>query len=101
MPILDHKKLVELCIRARGSSNTERRLHINNLREITIEEGVFDTHLIEWPLMGNSESKKSVNKYHFCHRGKSLLIIDTILLCEFPGNETSLIPFNRTIRFGS
>ena len=84
----------------RQSSDTGRRLHINNFRQITIQEDVFNIHLIEQPLMDSSERKKSANRCHFYYKGKNLLIINTILLSESPSNETSLVPFNRTIRFG-
>jgi len=78
----------------RWSSDTGRRLHINNLRYITIQEGIFNIHPIEWPLTSNINSKKIANRCHFYHS-----VINSILLCESSSNETSLIPFNRTIRF--
>jgi len=50
--------------------------------------------------MGNSDSQKSANRGHFGHMSRSILIIETILLCESLSNKTKLVPFNRTIRFG-
>ena len=99
-PVLDHKELVEVTYMSRWSRNTRRRLHTNNLREINIQKGVFNIHLTEWPPSSSNKHNKSVNRCHFGHKSKCLLIVNIILLCESPSNEMSLAPFNKTIRFG-
>ena len=50
--------------------------------------------------MNCSNSKKTANRGNMSNRSKSLLIVNPIFLSIFLGNKTSLIPFNRAIRFG-
>ena len=50
--------------------------------------------------MNCSNSKKTVNRGNMSNRSKSLLIVNPIFLSISLGNKTSLIPFNRAIRFG-
>jgi hypothetical protein len=50
--------------------------------------------------MNCSNSKKTANIGNTSNRGKSLLIVNPIFLSISFGNKTSLIPFNRAIKFG-
>ena len=50
--------------------------------------------------MNYNNSKKTANRGNTSNRGKSLLIVNPILLSISLGNKTSLIPFNSAIRFG-
>ena len=50
--------------------------------------------------MNYSNSKKTTNRGNTSNMGKSLLIVNPILLSISFGNKTSLIPSNSAIRFG-
>src|SRR4051812_6399172 len=70
--------------------NTFRWLHVYNLREITIQEGILDVHLIKRPLADCCGNYKGTNESHFGDMSKSFLIIDPILLCEATCNQPGL-----------
>ena len=50
--------------------------------------------------MNCSNSKKTANRGNTSNRDKSLFIVNPIFLSISLSNKTSLIPFNRAIRFG-
>jgi hypothetical protein len=71
--------------------------HVNILTQLTIKKGILHIKLRDGPLPNRSHDKKSANIGHMSNRGKSLIIITTLLLLKTMSNETSLIALKRTI----
>jgi hypothetical protein len=72
--------------------------HVNILMQLTIKKCILHIKLRDVPLPNRSHIKKSVNSGHMSNRGKSLIIITTLLLLKTTSNEMRLITLKRTIR---
>src|SRR3954462_9546980 len=78
---------------------TWRLFHIDSLREVSIEEGIFDIQLSKSPVLINSNREEDTNRGHPSHRGKRLAVIDTICLGEPTSNQTSFVTLDCTVGF--
>jgi hypothetical protein len=74
-----------------------RWLHVD-LTQLTIKKGILDIKLENGPLSNRSNNKKSPNSGHVGNRGKSLIIVTTVLLLKTTRHKTILVALKRAIR---
>jgi hypothetical protein len=77
-----------------------RRLHINLLTQLTIEEGVLNIKLRHKPVANRGDNKKSAHSGHMSHRSKSLIKVTVLLLLKATSHKTRFIALKRSIRMG-
>lgn len=77
-PVQRASKLTNSGIR---DSTSSRRLHIDHVLELTIQEGIIYIHLRDGPLPNNN-NQKSANNGHVSNMSKGLIIVMTILLLK-------------------
>ena len=82
----------------RRMGKARRGKHVYFLGEVTMKKGILDIELIEGPLSDGSKNDQSAYSSHFGDGGKSLLIINAILLSETTGDKTGFVSFYRSIR---
>jgi hypothetical protein len=83
-----------------GNRIPRRRLHVNFLTQLSIEEGVLNIKLRHRPVSNRSDSKKSAHIGHMSHRGKSLIIVMAVLLLKTTSHKTRFVALKRSIRAG-
>ena len=59
---------------------TGRSFHVDFFMQVSMQEGGFDIHLIDFPFIGWSKGKNKVNGVHFGNRGKGFSIVNTLNL---------------------
>jgi hypothetical protein len=77
-----------------------KRLHVNLLTQLTIEKHVLKIKLRHRPVANRGHGKKSAHSGHMGHRGKSLIIIMTLLLLEATSHKTRFVALKRSIGAG-
>jgi hypothetical protein len=83
-----------------GNRIPRRRLHVNLLTQLSIEECVLNIKLRYRPVSNRSDNKKSAHSGHMSHRGKSLIIVTAVLLLKATSYKTRFIALKRSIRAG-
>jgi hypothetical protein len=63
----------------------------NSLAEGVVEEDVLHIELLNWPVMGDSNSEHRVNGGRFHNRAESLIVVDPRVLSETPKDPASLV----------
>jgi hypothetical protein len=94
------KRTSEMTNHPIGNRIPRRRLHVNLLTQLSIEEGVLNIKLRYRPVSNRSDSKKSAHSGHMSHRGKSLIIVTAVLLLKAMSNKTRFVALKRSIRAG-
>ncbi|GMP86718.1 hypothetical protein CsSME_00039393 [Camellia sinensis var. sinensis] len=82
----------------KGVEKAKGRTHVDLLSEMTVKKSILNVHLIEKPMLSSSNKNQGTDNSHLGNRGKCLLIINTVLLRETLGNQTSFVALERTIR---
>jgi hypothetical protein len=77
-----------------------RRLHVNLLTKLTIKKCILNIKLRHRPVANRGHSKKSAHSGHMGHRGKSLIIVTTLLLLKATSHKTRFVALKRAIRAG-
>jgi hypothetical protein len=75
-----------------------RRLHVNLLTQLSIEKSVLNIQLRHRPVANRGHNKKSVHSGHMGNRGKSLIIITSLLLLRTTSHKTRFVVLRRSIR---
>jgi hypothetical protein len=83
-----------------GNRIPRRRLHVNLLTQLSIEECVLNIKLRHRPVSNRSDSKKSAHSGHMSHKGKCLIIVTAVLLLKAMSHKTRFIALKRSIRAG-
>jgi hypothetical protein len=83
-----------------GNRIPRRRLHVNLLTQLSIEECVLNIKLRHRPVSNRSNSKKSAYSGHTSHRGKGLIIVTAVLLLKATSHKTRFIVLKRSIKAG-
>jgi hypothetical protein len=73
------------------------RLHVNLLTQLSIEKSVLNIQLGHRPVANRGHDKKSAHSGHMSHRGKSLIIITTLLLLKTTSHKTRFVAIKRSI----
>jgi hypothetical protein len=76
---------------------TWRRLHVDLLRQLTIEKCILNIKLRHRPVANRGHGKKSAYGAHMSHRCKSLIVITTLLLLKATSHKTHFIALKRSI----
>jgi hypothetical protein len=84
-----------------GNRIPRRRLHVNLLTQLSIEECVLNIKLRHRRVSNRSDGKKSAHSGHMSHRGKKgLIIVTAVLLLKATSHKTRFIALKRSIRAG-
>ena len=59
---------------------TGRLFHVNFFMQVSMQEGGFDIHLMDFPFIGCSKGKNKANGVHFGNRGKGFGIVNALNL---------------------
>jgi hypothetical protein len=81
-----------------GVIKTGRLLHVDILRQKTMETRIAHINLMERPPTGDSNGENHTNGRRLHNWTKSVIIVNTMPLGESTSNETSLVLLKRTIR---
>ncbi|KAK1648280.1 hypothetical protein QYE76_066085 [Lolium multiflorum] len=81
-----------------GNRIPRRRLHVNLLTQLAIKKSILNIKLGDRPAANRSNSKKGTHSSHMSHRGKSLIIVTTVLLLKATSHKTRFIALKRSIR---
>src|SRR4051812_45655805 len=71
-----------------GNRIPRRTLHVNLLTQLPIKKSVLNIKRGHRPASNRSNSKKSTHSGHMSHRGKSLIIVTTVLLLKATSHKT-------------
>jgi hypothetical protein len=77
---------------------TGQLLHVDILRQKTMEKRIAHINLTERPPMGEINGENQANGSRLHNWTKVEIIVNTVLLGEATSNETSLVLLNKTIR---
>jgi hypothetical protein len=69
----------------------------NSLTKGVIEEGVLHIELLNWPVVGDSNSEHRANGGQFNNWAKSLIVVDPKALSETPEDLASHVAINGSI----
>jgi hypothetical protein len=75
-----------------------RRLHVNLLTQLNIDKCVMSIKTRHGLVANRGHNKKSANSGHMGHRGKSVIIITTLLPVKAMSHKTRFIALKRSIR---
>jgi hypothetical protein len=81
-----------------GVFKTGRLLHVDILRQKTMEKRNAHINLTECPPTGDSNGENQVNGSRLHNQTKGDIIFNTVLLGVATSNETSLVLLNGTIQ---
>jgi hypothetical protein len=84
-------------VKARGVHEPRRLTTVDGLGEGTVQEGVLDVELVNWPgaSKGQREHRAAGGRLH--NRAEGLIVVDSGALSEAPKNPASLVPLQGTI----
>ena len=75
------KRFFKVANKARVILDKTRRLfHVDLFMQVSMQEGGFDIHLMDFPFLRCSKGKNKVNGVHFGNRGKRFGIVSTLNL---------------------
>ena len=57
-----------------------RLFHVNFFMQVSMQEGGFHIHLMDFPFIGCSKGKNKVNGVHFGNMGKGFNIVNSLNL---------------------
>ena len=75
-------------------------IHINELMEITMEEGVGDVQLANMPVFADGKCQEEANSGDFNDYTKCFMIINSFLLVESFSNEAGFVPVRDIVKRG-
>ena len=64
----------------KATNKLGRLFHVDFFMQVSMQEGGFDIHLMEFPFIGCNKGKNKVNGVHFGNRGKGFSIVNAQLV---------------------
>jgi hypothetical protein len=65
--------------------------------ESVVEEGIFHSELLNWPVTGDSSGEHRANSARFYNRAESLIVVNSEALSETPKDPTSLVAIKGSV----
>jgi len=74
-----------------------RLFHIDIFMQVPIQEGIFNIHLMDFPIERGNKGKNKADKVHFGNRGEGFSISNSFNLLKTLSNKTSFMFINFSI----
>jgi hypothetical protein len=84
-------------VRARGVHEPRRLTAVDGLGEGTVQEGVLDVELVNWPGASEGQREHHADSGRLHNRAEGLIVVDSRALSEAPKNPSSLVSLQGTI----
>jgi hypothetical protein len=73
-------KTIKRFLKAVNKARVIVEFHVNFFMQVSMQEGGFDIHLMDFPFIGCIKGKNKVNGVHFGNRGKGFGIVNSLNL---------------------